>query len=63
MNGYGTAAAAQSVGTARSLMCDTLHAETEYFLEVAVTDGVSSVSSLVRFATLPAPKATVMIVK
>ena len=61
VNGYGTAEAAQSVGTIRTLSLDTLRAGTEYFLEVTVTDGTGSASSVVRFATQPAPKATVLV--
>ncbi len=61
VNGYGTAEAAQSVGTVRTLSVDTLRAGTEYFFEVTVTDGTGSASSVVRFATQPAPKATVLV--
>ena len=61
--GYGSAAAAADWGASKTLACETLRAGTEYFLEVTVTDGSSTASSVVRFSTLPAPKGLVIVFK
>ena len=61
--GCGSASEARSVGTDRAFTCDTLRADTEYFIEVTVTDGTTTQSAIRRFQTLPAPKATVIVVQ
>lgn len=61
--GCGSASEARSVGTDRAFTCDTLRADTEYFVEVTVTDGTTTQSAIRRFQTLPAPKATVIVVQ
>lgn len=63
VEGFGSAVAPQDVGQATTISCNTLRAGTEYFLEVTATDGTTSFSSVCRFSTLPAPKATVMILR
>ena len=61
--GCGSASEARSVGTDRAFTCDTLRADTEYFIEVTVTDGTTTQSAIRRFHTLPAPKATVIVIQ
>ena len=61
----GTAESAVDLGTSRSLDVSNLRAGRDYFLEVTVTgdDGTTTKSSVLRFATKPAHKATVFIVR
>lgn len=61
--GFGSAAAPADWGSALSLEASALRADTEYFLEVTATDGSSSLSSVFRFRTLEANKATMMILR
>ena len=61
--GCGSASEARSVGTARAFACETLRADTEYFVEVTVTDGTTTQSAIRRFRTLPAPKATLVVIQ
>lgn len=61
--GCGSASEARSVGTARAFACETLRADTEYFVEVTVTDGTTTQSAIRRFRTLPAPKATLIVIQ
>jgi hypothetical protein len=61
--GFGSAAAPADWGSALSLEASALRADTEYFLEVTATDGGTSLSSIFRFRTLEANKATMMILR